>query len=139
VATTVVQSPYVPSSAPGRRYDHLFFTGMVVVILVAVFVGFARSYYLAGVFQAPLPNRLVHIHGAVFTCWILLLITQTLLVSAGRVDIHRRLGLVGFTLACAMPVLAILAAFDALVRHASRPEARAFFAVPTFDIWPSSH
>jgi hypothetical protein len=134
VATTVVQSPYVPSSAPGRRYDHLFFTGIVLVILVAVFVGFARSYYLAGVFQAPLPNRLVHIHGAVFTCWILLLITQTLLVSAGRVDIHRRLGLVGFTLACAMPLLAILAAVDALVRHASRPDARAFFAVPTFDI-----
>ena len=33
-----------------------------------------------------------------------------------------------------MPVLAILAAVDALVRHASRPGARAFFAVPTFDI-----
>lgn len=33
-----------------------------------------------------------------------------------------------------MPVPAILAAVDALVRHASRPEARAFFAVPTFDI-----
>lgn len=107
---------------------------MALAILLAVFIGFARSYYLAGVFQAPLPNRLVHIHGAVFTCWILLLITQTLLVSAHRVDIHRRLGLFGFALACTMPVLAILAAIDSLVRHADRPTARAFFAVPTFDI-----
>jgi hypothetical protein len=71
---------------------------------------------------------------AVFTGWILLLIAQTALVSAHRVDIHRRLGLVGFGLACTMPILAIYAAVDALVRHASRPSARAFFVVPTFDI-----
>jgi hypothetical protein len=129
-----VQSVYAQSSAPGRRYDHFFFSGMALLMLVTVFIGFARSYYLAGVFQAPLPNRLVHIHGAVFTCWILLLITQTLLVSAGRVDIHRKLGLVGFGLACLMPVLAITAAIDSMVRHANRPGALAFFAVPTFDI-----
>jgi hypothetical protein len=134
LATTIIQSAYVPSPAAGRRYDHLFFSAMALLILLAVFIGFARSYYLAGVFQAPLPNRLVHIHGAVFTCWILLLVTQTLLISAHRVDIHRRLGLVGFGLACIMPVLAILTAIDALVRHANLPAARAFFAIPTFDI-----
>jgi hypothetical protein len=135
LATKVVQSPYAPSpAAPGRRYDHLFFSGMTLLILLTVFFGFAQSYYLAGVFQAPLPNRLVHIHGAVFTCWILLLITQTLLVSVHRVDIHRRLGLVGFGLVCIMPVVAILAAIDSMVRHASRPNALSFFAVPTFDI-----
>ena len=110
---------------------------MAFLILAAVFVGFARSYYLAGVFQAPLPNRLVHIHGAIFTCWILLLITQTLLVSAGRVDIHRRLGLVGFGLACIMPVVAIYAAVDSMVRHAGRPNALAFFAVAYSTFWPS--
>ena len=134
MATTVVPSAYAPSPAPGRRYDHLFFSGMAFLILATVFIGFARSYYLAGVFQAPLPNRLVHIHGAIFTCWIVLLIAQTLLVSAHRVDIHRRLGLVGFGLACIMPVVAILAAIDSMVRHASRPNALAFFAVPAFDI-----
>jgi hypothetical protein len=134
LATTVVQSTYIPSPAPGRRYDNVFFSAMALLILAAVFAGFARSYYLAGVFQAPLPNRLVHIHGAVFTAWILLLITQTALVSAHRLDIHRRLGLAGFALACAMPVLAIMAAVDSLVRHADRLTARSFFAVPTFDI-----
>jgi hypothetical protein len=107
---------------------------MAFLILLTVFFGFAQSYYLAGVFQAPLPNRLVHIHGAVFTCWIVLLITQTLLVSAHRLDIHRRLGLVGFGLACIMPVVAILAAIDSMVRHAGRPNALSFFAVPTFDM-----
>ncbi len=42
---------------------------MAVVSLIAVFVGFARTYFLAGMFRAPLPNLLVHIHGAAFTLW----------------------------------------------------------------------
>jgi hypothetical protein len=39
---------------------------MALLILATVFVGFARTYFLAGVFRAPLPSLLVHIHGAVF-------------------------------------------------------------------------
>jgi hypothetical protein len=74
-----------------HRFENLFFSGMAVLILGAVFLGFARSYYLAGVFKAPLPNLIVHIHGAVFSSWILLLIAQTSLVAAGRIDLHRRL------------------------------------------------
>jgi hypothetical protein len=117
-----------------RRFDNFFFSGMAVLILASVFVGFARSYYLVGVFKAPLPNLLVHIHGAVFSCWILLLIVQTSLVVASRVDVHRRLGLLGFGLACLMVVLGLLVATDSLVRHFAPGEAgmrvRAFYAVP---------
>jgi hypothetical protein len=47
------------------RADDLFFSGLAVVSLIAVLVGFARTYFLAGVFRAPLPNQLIHIHGAV--------------------------------------------------------------------------
>jgi hypothetical protein len=78
---------------------------MAVLILATVFAGFAPSYYFAGIFRAPLPSRIIHVHGAVFSCWILLLITQTSLVSAGRVDVHRRLGIAGFVLACLMVVV----------------------------------
>jgi hypothetical protein len=117
-----------------RDGDNLFFSGMAVLILVSVFVGFARSYYLAGVFRAPLPNVLVHIHGAVFSGWILLLIVQTSLVAAGRVDVHRRLGLLGFGLASLMVFLGLLVATDSLARHSAPGEAeikvRTFYAVP---------
>jgi hypothetical protein len=106
---------------------------MAVVILASVFVGFARTYYLAGVFKAPLPNLLIHIHGLVFSCWILLLIVQTSLVAAGRVDVHRRLGLLGFGLACLVVVLGLLAATDQLARHFAPGEAgvrvRAFYSI----------
>jgi len=49
-----------------RRFENLFFSGMAVLILVTVFLGFARSYYLAGVFKAPLPSLVIHIHRGVF-------------------------------------------------------------------------
>jgi hypothetical protein len=97
------------ASAPPRfvlRYDNLFFSGMAAVALIAVLIGFARTYFLAGLFRAPLPNLLVHIHGAVFTLWIIFFIVQIALVTARGVDLHRRLGLLGFVLATLMILLA---------------------------------
>jgi hypothetical protein len=133
--SAVLTQPRVATShAPGRRYDHIFFTAMALLILVSVFIGFARTYYLAGVFHAPLPSRIIHIHGAAFTCWVLLFVTQTVLVSAHRVDIHRRLGVFGFGLASLMVVLGLLAATDVLMRHGNNVAARAFYAVPIADM-----
>jgi hypothetical protein len=54
---------------------------------------------------------IIHVHGALFSCWILLLVKQTSLVSARRVDVHRRVGIAGFILACVM-VVGVLAATD---------------------------
>src|SRR5215470_2562761 len=105
-----------PSVLPGRRYDHYFFSGMALLMLGTVFEGFARTYYLAGVFHAPLPSLIIHIHGAAFTCWILLLVTQTSLIAADRTDIHRKLGLAGFCLAALMVVLGVMAGTDNLLR-----------------------
>lgn len=121
-----------------RRFDNLFFPGMAVIILATVFIGFARTYYLAGAFRAPLPNLLVHIHGAVFSVWILLLIAQTSPDAAGRVDLHRRLGLLGFGVACLVVILGLMAATDGLVRHFAPGEkgvgVKAFYAVPIADM-----
>lgn len=130
MATAVMQN--VPKPRPGRRYDNRFFSAMIALLLATVFAGFARTYFLAGVFRAPLPNKLLHVHGAVFTCWMLLLILQTSLVSAGRVDIHRKLGLAGFGLACLMVVLGLLAATDAVYRNVASPglDAKTFYTIP---------
>jgi hypothetical protein len=123
------------TNLPGRRFDHVFFTGMALVMLVTVFVGFAHTYYLAGLFRAPLPSRIIQIHGAVFSCWILLLVAQTSLVSAGRVDIHQRLGVAGFFLGCLMIVLGVAAATDSLARGApAGRDSQMFYIVPLTDI-----
>jgi FtsH-binding integral membrane protein len=135
MATAVAHpsSPARPApQLPGRRFDHFFFSSMALLMLGTVFVGFAPTYYLAGVFRAPLPSLIIHLHGAAFSCWILLLVTQTSLVSAGRVDIHRRLGIAGFLLACLMVVLGVLAATDSLVREAGPAgrDPKFFYIIP---------
>ncbi len=136
MATAIAQAGIPTTSLPGRRYDHLFFSAMAVGLLVTVFVGFAHTYYLAGVFHAPLPSTILHVHGAAFSCWILLLVTQTSLVSAGRVDIHRRLGIAGFFLACLMVVLGVLAATDSLAHRPSPSgiDSKMFYIVPITDM-----
>lgn len=121
---------------PGRRYDHVFFSAVAFLILVTVVAGFARTYYLAGVFHAPLPSLIIHLHAAAFSCWVLLLIAQTLLVSAGRVDIHRRLGIAGFCLGGLMVILGMMAATDSLVRRGGPVgrDVQAFYIVPVTDM-----
>jgi hypothetical protein len=113
----VVMQPTIRKDhARVRRWDRVFFSVMSLVILAAVLFGFAKTYFLAGMVAAPLPNRLIHVHGAAFSLWILLLIVQTALISARQVKIHRTLGMAGFCLAVAMLVLGTLAAVDALKR-----------------------
>ncbi len=114
-----------------RCYDHHFFPSVALFILVAVFLGFAQTFYLKGIVAnpiwkggaafaaSPLP-LIVKVHGAIFSSWILLLVTQTSLVAAGRVELHRRLGLAGFGLACLM-VLVGLAATCELLAHLHPP------------------
>src|ERR1051326_1635972 len=125
----------IPTRLPGRRYDHWFFSVMALLLAAAVFAGFARTYYLAGMFHAPLPSLIIHLHGAAFSIWIGLFVTQTALVSAQRVDLHRRLGVVAFMWACLMIVLGVLAALDALARGAPPfRDPRSFFIVPLGDM-----
>lgn len=119
----------------GRRLDRYFFPAMAILMLGTIFLGFARTYYLAGVFKAPLASWILHLHGAAFSLWALLLIVQTSLVTAGRVDLHRRLGLVGFGLACSMIILGTLAATDALRRASGGfVDPKTFFIIPLTDI-----
>jgi hypothetical protein len=138
MATVALPRNTAQKSLPAREYDNYFFSGMALLILATVLVGFARTYFLAGVFRAPLPSLIIHIHGAVFSSWILLLIAQTALVTAGRVDIHRRLGLLGFGLACLMVTLGVLAATNSLARGFSPPgspfDPKTFYAIPIVDM-----
>jgi hypothetical protein len=113
-----------------RLAERYFFAAMVVLILATVFLGFAKTYFLAGMFRAALPSWVIHIHAAAFTSWILLLIVQTSLISAGRVAVHRRLGVVGFALAGLMVILGSMAATDLLRRDGAAlgADAKAFYA-----------
>jgi hypothetical protein len=83
---------------------------MALVIAAATFVGFAPSYYLAAIYGTKPLSILLHVHGIVFTAWILLYVAQTGLIAAGRTDIHRILGPFALALAVAMVPLGIATA-----------------------------
>jgi hypothetical protein len=137
MATTLAQQQYtVPatSNLPDRRFDHVFFPGVAWLMLIIVFVGFAPSYYLAGALRAPLPSLAIHVHAVVFSCWILLLIAQTSLTVAGRVDIHRRLGIAGFILASSMLIVGVWAATDQLARGSFVRDPLGFYIFPLANV-----
>ena len=133
VATSTVK---VRAGVPGRKYDHVFFSGMAVLMLGSVFLGFARSYYLAGMFNAPLPSMIIHVHGAIFSSWILFLLAQTTLVASERTDVHRRIGIAGFLLACVMVVVGVWAATNSLGRSGGPPgiDPKTFYIIPITDM-----
>ena len=94
-----------------------------------VAIGFGPTYYLAGIFRAPLPSRIVHIHGAVFSTWMILLVVQTGLISTRRVEWHRKLGVAGFVLACGMVLTVLLTAADFAMRAKAKPNSEALLTL----------
>lgn len=103
-----------------RRYDRYFFPAIAVIILATVFYGFARTYFLAGMFWAHLPSIIVHAHAALFTTWIVLITVQITLVRVRRTHWHRRLGVLGLVLAPLM-LAAGIAALIGFVRRQGAP------------------
>jgi hypothetical protein len=99
-----------------RTLERVFYSGMAVLLCVCVFIGFSPTYFQAGMLHAPLPSPILHVHGAVFTLWMLLFLVQAALVSAHRVKWHRSLGTVAFCLPPLMIVLGVIAAIDAYRR-----------------------
>jgi hypothetical protein len=94
--------------------DRRFFTWMSVGMAAVTFAGFARTYYLAGFHDGPTPvlTSAVHLHGALSTAWILLLISQTRLIANGRRDIHKLLGIAGVVIGMAVLVTGIFVAIN---------------------------
>ncbi len=84
----------------------------------AVFVGFSRSYYLKGLYGTPALPTLFHVHGLLFTGWMVFLVVQTGLVASRRTNLHRRMGVAGGVLAAAMTVAAMAMTMDLARRSA---------------------
>lgn len=92
----------------GRHRGRRFFVTMATILLVAVVVGFARTFYLRPFLD--LPDMPVHlqVHGVVLTAWFVFLVVQVVLVRSGRVPLHRRLGHYGAVLAVAVVAVSLL-------------------------------
>jgi hypothetical protein len=119
-----------------RTVERAFYSGMAVLLCVCVFIGFSPTYFQAGMMRAPLPSPILHVHGAIFTLWMLLFTIQAALISARRVKWHRSLGAIAFCLPPIMIVLGVIAALDALHRgvRIGPLDPAVSFAIPAIGI-----
>ncbi len=120
----------------GLNRDRIFYTGMAAAMALTVFAGFSQSYFLKGYFGTPALDPLRHLHGLAFTAWLLLFFSQTVLIAGHRTDIHRKLGVVGATLAAVMLPLGVAVAIEAIRTNHTPPgiDPRSFLVLPFFDL-----
>ncbi len=89
-----------------RGFQPSFHLWMTLLMAAFVFTGFGMTYIaplLTGTFKPAPP--IVHLHGAVLFSWMVLLVTQSLLVNARNVRLHRSLGTFGISVATLVVVL----------------------------------
>lgn len=142
--TAVATSPATGTPARVRgAHDRVFYGAMALAMAFTVFAGFGSTYYLrffSGGPSATLSGGpftgLVHVHGALFTAWVLLFVVQTTLVATRRVAVHRRLGIAGAALAAAMVVVGTSTALEAARRGAAPAgvDPLKFLVVPLSDM-----
>ena len=97
------------NSVAGMKATGRFYVWMAAACVLIAFGGFAPTYWLQlipGTFIGP---ALLHVHGALFSAWTLLLLVQARHAEQGRMAAHRAFGLAGISLGTAL-VFAGLAA-----------------------------
>lgn len=118
---------YPPERVDSKRRSR-FYLGISIAMLVVLFFGFSRTYYLRSIFgtrdmlgESGLPWHLL-LHGFIMSAWFVLIVVQTALIQQHRVVLHRRLGYVGAALAIAV----IAAAIDTILNFVPRAAATKF-------------
>ena len=115
--------------------ERRFYLGIAAAMFVLIIMGFGPTYYFRPVTGStpPLPmTPLVHVHGILFTAWLALFVSQAVLVSGRRLDIHRRMGPLALALVIAMMAVGTLSALYGVHRASGPPgiPPLSFVAVP---------
>lgn len=96
-------------SVTGSRFQPSFFLGMTLLMAFFVFGGFGMTYwYPLATGSFPPAPPVVHLHGLVFSAWMILLVTQAALVNVRKVALHRSLGTFGIALGTAVVLTGLL-------------------------------
>lgn len=129
--------------APAAVYrlssERRFFGGIAIALLLVTAVGFAPSYYLMRFTAAPSLAPIVHVHGIVFTAWMLLYATQTWLIATRNVALHRSVGYGALALAVLVVALGFATAIvtatpKPVPGHLAPPIIFPFVAVSMFGL-----
>jgi hypothetical protein len=105
--------PDLLSGTPrANSVDRWIYVGMALWFILIVLAGFIPDSVIkiAAVRAGTRPGfpPILHVHAVLMGAFLLLLLAQTILVAAGRCDLHRRLGLAAMVLAPALVVAGFL-------------------------------
>ena len=134
MATGLAPNPALSARLRDRRF-YLFITLLAAAL---VFTGFARTFYLNGLFaKLHLPSLFI-VHGVVFSSWLVILVTQALLVSARKIQVHKTLGYASIAIVVAMLSLGWIMSVEAAQRGFTPPggpHPLAFLAFQLFGLF----
>ena len=118
-------------AVPVRRTR--FYLWAAIACATVAIGGFMGTYWLQLAARTFRGAPLLHIHGFLCTAWVLYLISQSSLVTRGKIRNHRDWGLLGIALASVLTVVAVVVALTSLNHHLAEgagDPARAFLIVP---------
>lgn len=121
MATATITNAY-----PYSR-DQRFFTRMAAGMAAFIVFGFAQ-WALRGFVVPTMVPIWVHLHGLAMLSWLGLLVTQNVLVGAGNIALHRKLGWLGLALVLVIAGLGMFTGRMAVELHRVPP----FFTNPYF-------
>jgi hypothetical protein len=102
-----------PTAGAVVSHRSRFFLTIALVMFLPVAVGFGPTFFLrpwsgaADYRGGPFPVHLI-VHGGFLSAWFLLFVAQPTLVAAHRVDLHRRLGVIGVGVAVGVTLASIV-------------------------------
>jgi hypothetical protein len=121
---------------PARAKDRSFYLAMAVLVAAIVVYGFSFTFR-DNLLHPPYPRPwILYGHAVLFSAWVPFFIAQAALVRSRRVDLHRRLGLLGLAFGGLIPVvgLATAVAMTRLRLAHGESEAAPSILIPSFDM-----
>ena len=114
------------------RTDRTAYIVWMTIIWAAILIGFALDFtrYLH---ETPPPPAILHIHGAVYVMWLILVSMQIFLVQAGNIRFHMRLGWAVAIVSAAMVPLGLVAALVDQARQAGHADYAPQFLALEFE------
>lgn len=110
---TLAQDRIVPATG-----DERFFLKCAIAMAAIIVAGFSFQLWMGrSTFASPIR---VHVHAVLFMGWMTIFVLQNILVTVGRVDLHRKLGWVAAVWMVAMVISGFLVTV-AMVRNGVVP------------------
>lgn len=124
---------------PALRKRSNFYVLVAIACLLLVVAGFFMSYILPVTTGTFAGRSILHLHGGLYLCWLLLFIAQPLLVRLGYTKIHRKIGVAGFVLAALMLVIGTAVAIEGVRLNSPTMsvvglQAKSFLLIPLTDM-----